>query len=224
MEKIFEKLPYDALEDVKTTYLLLGGFAIGLLFLGLYYFTLYSTTQKQLVLEKSKRDTTQLTLNRYRVLVSQKDLISQQVARAVGQLDTMRKQMPKTEEIPRLLERVANLGNGLGLQVLLFQLEEGQVKDFYKEIPVNIQFRGGLWRTLDFFDGIQNLLRLVNFTKLEMTVKQVALVDKTGPTGENVDMLHTIFIAKTFSYISGSETKIKKPAPKPQAKPQPAKT
>jgi len=132
----------------------------------------------------------------------------------VGNLHAMKQQMPKEKEMPGLLKGVSGLAKTLGLDILLFQLNEGDVNDFYKDIPVNIEFRGGLWKSMDFFDGMQNLLRLVNFTDLVMDVRSVDILDSNGRVVRTVPTLHTKFKAKTFSYIEGAEdnTSAAKPA------------
>jgi len=124
--------------------------------------------------------------------------------------------MPTEKEMPVLLKRVSGLTKTLGLDTLNFELQEGEVKDFYKDIPVNIEFRGGLWKSMDFFDGMQNLLRLVNFTNLYLDVRDVEIINSSGQVVRTVPMLHTRFLAETFSYVEGAENNVAaaKPAKK----------
>jgi type IV pilus assembly protein PilO len=210
MEKFFDSLPYDSLTGVKLVHVISAVLGIGLVIGAAFYFTLYSATQEEIVKLEKKRGSLKITLKNYQRLVASKEEVTQALAMVAGNLDAMKSQLPKTSEMPDLLKRVADMGKSLGLQVLLFELNEGSVKDYYKEIPVSINFRGGIWKTLDFFDGMQNLLRLVDFEELEMDVKQVAILGGEGRAIKSVPMLHTQFTAKTFSYVEGAENIVSK--------------
>jgi type IV pilus assembly protein PilO len=210
MEKFFDSLPYDSLTGVKLTHMISAVLGIGLIIGIAFYFTLYSAMHEEITKLEKKRGSLESTLKTYQRLVASKEKVEQKLAMVSGNLDAMKSQLPKTSEMPDLLKRVADMGKSLGLQVLLFELNEGSVKDYYKEIPVSINFRGGIWKTLDFFDGMQNLLRLVDFEELEMDVKQVDILGGEGRSLKTIPMLHTQFTAKTFSYVEGAENTIPK--------------
>jgi Tfp pilus assembly protein PilO len=107
------------------------------------------------------------------------------------------------------------------IELLNFSLAEGSVKDFYKEIPLQIRMRGDLWSTLDFFEYMQNLLQLVSFENLSFETLQVPVVGPNGPTGQNAFLLQTVMTARTFSFIEGSDNRpvaTKKPSVKKKKK------
>ena len=207
MEKLFDSLPYESLTGVKRTHVVFAVLGIGLIIGIAFYFTLYNATNEEIAKLEKKRSNLESTLKTYQRLVASREQVEKKLAMVAGNLDAMKSQLPKTSDMPDLLKRVADMGKGLGLQVLLFELNEGSVKDYYKEIPVSINFRGGIWKTLDFFDSMQNLLRLVDFAGLEMDVKQVDILGAEGQSLKTIPMLHTQVTAKTFSYIEGAENK-----------------
>ena len=136
MDKIFEKLPYDFLEGVKFLYILLSAVGVGVVFLSIYYFTVSSANQQELAQLQQQRAQKEQTLKTYRELVARKDPIAKELARSLGQLEFMKRQLPREDDMPDLLKKVADFGGGRGaFDVLRFQLKEGEVKDFYKEIP-----------------------------------------------------------------------------------------
>jgi type IV pilus assembly protein PilO len=214
MEKIFDKLPYDLLEGVKFIQLFLGALGIGLALGALYYFTIYDANQIEIASLQKKKTGLERTLKNYKAIVAKRVFVEQQLALSRGELHAMKQQMPREKELPGLLKRVSAYAEGLGLKVMLFQLEEGAVKDFYKQLPVKIQIQGNLWKTMDFFDGVQNLLRLVNFTYLDLTVKGVAKQISAKKQGKPVPTLQTDFIAETYSYVDGAEDKLAGPKKK----------
>ena len=214
MEKIFDKLPYDLLEGVKFAQLFLGALGIGLVLGALYYFTLYDANQAEIASLQKKKTGLERTLKNYKEIVAKREFVEQQLALSRGELHAMKQQMPREKELPGLLKRVSAYAEGLGLKVMLFQLDEGAVKDFYKQLPVKIQIQGNLWKTMDFFDGVQNLLRLVNFTDLNLKVNSVVKKISTRTKGAPVPSLQTNFIAVTYSYVDGAEDRVAGPKKK----------
>jgi len=205
MDKLFDKLPYDTLEDIKFLHLLAGAVAIGLAIIAAYYFTLFSATNTELTGLVKKKETAERTLKRHKAVVKKGDLVEKDLARVSGQLDAYKKQMPAADDLPGLLEKVSGFGKNRKIELLNFSLTEGSVKDFYKEIPLQIRMRGDLWSTLDFFEYMQNLLQLVSFENLSFETLQVPVVGPNGPTGQNAFLLQTVMTARTFSFIEGSD-------------------
>lgn len=207
MDKLFDKLPYDTLEDIKFLHLLAGAVAIGLAIIVAYYFTLFSATNTELTGLVKKKETAERTLKRHKAIVKKGDLTEKDLARVSGQLDAYKNQMPVVDDLPRLLKKVSGFGENRKIELLNFELSEGSVGDFYKEIPLKIRMRGDLWSTLDFFEYMQNLLQLVNFENLSLETLKVPVVGPNGPTGENAYLLQTVMTAKTFSFIEGSDNR-----------------
>ncbi len=108
--------------------------------------------------------------------------------------------------MPGLLKEVSGFGSERAtFDVTRFQLQNGKVVDFYKEIPVAIQMRGTFWDTLDFLDKMQNRLQLVNFSDLRMNLQTD---ESSGGNGESALQRHALITnitANTYAYIEGSE-------------------
>mgnify|MGYP004006471003 FL=1 len=208
MNKLFDKLPYDALEDIKFLHLLAGAVGIGLTIIATYYFTLFSTTNSELNGLVKKKETTERALKRRNAIVRKGDLTEKDLARVSGKLDAYKKQMPVADDLHRLLKKVSGFGENRKIELLNFELSEGSVKDFYKEIPLQIRMRGDLWSTLDFFEYMQNLLQLVSFEGLSLETLKVPVMGPNGPTGQNDYLLQTVMTVKTFSFIEGSDKRL----------------
>jgi type IV pilus assembly protein PilO len=76
--------------------------------------------------------------------------------------------LPKTSEIPNLLKSITELGNDSDLEFLLFSPEKEIPKEFYVEIPVSMEVRGGYHDVAIFFDKIGKLDRIVNVANVTM--------------------------------------------------------
>lgn len=223
MDKLFDKLPYDTLEDIKFMHLIAGAVGIGLVVIVAYYFTLFSATNTEFEELVKKKKTAEQTLTQHKATVKKGDLAAKSLAMVSGQLEVYKKQMPIVDDLPELLQKVSSFGENRKIELLNFELNEGSIKDFYKEIPLQIRMRGDLWSTLDFFEYMQNLLQLVSFEGLTLETLQVPVIGPNGPTGQNAHLLQTVMTAKTYSYIEGSDNRPVADKKKPPVKKPPVK-
>jgi len=84
------------------------------------------------------------------------------------QFKTAMKALPEKEEIPSLLTSISRSGQDVGLEFLLFEPKTEVRKDFYAEIPVAMQVKGGYHDLAMFFDKVARLSRIVNIKNIAM--------------------------------------------------------
>ena len=204
MDKLFEKLPYDDLDGIQFSHLLAGAAGIGLVLFIAYYFTLYSATSTEFEKLTKEKIATERTLKRYKATVAKKDKVAKKLALAKGRLDAYKSQIPSPAEIPNLMQRIAEFGKHRNMQMVALTVEEGELKSFYKVIPLKVQLDGELWDTLDFIEYMQNLLRLVSFDSL---ILQVQSDKKSGARSEGATrgLIKTTLMVKTYSFLEGAE-------------------
>ncbi|MBC8287849.1 MAG: type 4a pilus biogenesis protein PilO [Nitrospinae bacterium] len=211
MEKLFDKLPYDDLEEIQFTHLLAGAIGIGLVLFLAYFFTLHSISNEEFENFTKKKKDAERTLQRYRATIANEGQVAKNMARVKGQFDAFKNQMPGQDEIPGLMQKIAAFGENRNIKMIALTLEEGEIGDFYKEIPLKVQINGELWVTLDFIEYMQNLLRLVSFEDLILQGRAPNSKAKgTGP-------LNTTLTAKTYSFLEGSENRAGKTKESPKA-------
>jgi len=92
----------------------------------------------------------------------------QQMAEAEDNFKIASKALPETKEIPSLLDNVSKSGQDSGLEFLLFQPSADNTIDFYSEIPVLIQVKGGYHNLALFFDKVSRLPRIVNIKDIDI--------------------------------------------------------
>ena len=103
-------------------------------------------------------------------------------------------QLPPEAEVPELLKQVSDLGTRMGLEILLWRPvgERISPSGLYKEIPVDVEVRGGYHSVALFFDRISKLRRIVNVQDIRMG----------GPKLErNRVVVNTKFRAVAFALI-----------------------
>jgi type IV pilus assembly protein PilO len=76
--------------------------------------------------------------------------------------------LPDEKEIPELLSSVSNLGKDSGLDILVFRQKPEAYQEFYAEVPVEMQVRGGYHQVAVFLDQVGKLDRIVNVSDLSM--------------------------------------------------------
>lgn len=208
MDKLFDKLPYDDLDEIQFSHLLAGAVGVGLLLFAVYYFTLCSAANLEFEKLTKDKENAQRTLARYQTKVANEDKVAKNLARVIGKLEAQRSQMPSQAEIPGLMRKIAAFGKYRNIKMVALTLQEGAIRDFYKEIPLRIQIHGELWVALDFIEYVQNLLRLVNFDDLVLQGDEVQIfkAERNGVTKGSLSMSLT---ANTYSFREGAENRAK---------------
>ena len=113
-----------------------------------------------------------------------------------AQYKTVMRELPEKEEIPTLLAGISQAGRDAGLDFLLFQPKQENVKGFYAEIPVDINVSGTYHQVAVFFDKVSNLPRIVNIRDIKM----LPASQKEGGGG----ILTTSCQAVTYKFVENS--------------------
>jgi type IV pilus assembly protein PilO len=114
------------------------------------------------------------------------------------QFKTAMRQLPEKEEIPSLLTSISRSGQDVGLEFLLFEPKSEVRKEFYAEIPVAMQVKGGFHDLAIFFDKVARLSRIVNLKNITM-----------GRDNETM-ALNTTCTAVTYKFVEPEPKKKKK--------------
>jgi type IV pilus assembly protein PilO len=99
---------------------------------------------------------------------SELEQFQQKMKEAEDNFKIASKALPETKEIPDLLTNISKSGQDSGLEFLLFQPHSDKANDFYAEIPVLIQVKGGYHNLALFFDRVSRLSRIVNIKNIAM--------------------------------------------------------
>jgi len=113
------------------------------------------------------------------------------------------KQLPADTEVPGLLEDITNTGLGSGLDIKSIKLKPEASKEFYVELPMEIEVLGTYHDIASFVSGVASLPRIVtlhNFNISPVTKKA------DGQSG----LLKMSVSAKTYRYKGDKKTSSKK--------------
>jgi type IV pilus assembly protein PilO len=103
-----------------------------------------------------------------------------------GKFEELKKQLPTEKEVPGLLDDITNLGTDSGLDIGSINLAAESKKEFYIELPININVSGSYHQLGQFVSGIAGLSRIVTLHDYSIS-----------PSGNKVSMQIS---AKTYRY------------------------
>ena len=165
------------------------------------------------VLDKKDQEYTKLEydLNEKKKVAEDRKIFETKLENLKIELELMKSQLPDKKEIPNLLKTISSLGKESGLQFLLFRPKSEIPKDFYAEIPVELQFKGDFHEVATFFSNVGNLDRIINIGNVT--------IDRRGEEDEKT-ILNTSCLATTFRFIETTEVKVEPKAKgkKPKAR------
>lgn len=111
------------------------------------------------------------------------------------------RQLPNTTEVPDLLVDITQAGLGRGLEFTLFRPEKEVPKDFYAEMPISVEVRGGYHELAQFISDVAALPRIVTFGDINIT----------AVAGKKDNKLTMSAKARTYRYLEDGG--VPKPAP-----------
>ena len=172
--------------------------AIIILLAALYYSFLYSPQAEEIA---KLADSVEIARNEKSVK-TQKAANLARLRKDLQQLDAGLKkavaQLPEKREIPDLLNNISTKAQQSGLDIVLFRPRAETYQDFYAEIPVDITVKGNFHNTVNFFDEVGRMNRLVNIDNIGFKNPTVA--------GDNV-LLETTSVATAFRFLDDAERK-----------------
>lgn len=158
-------------------------------------------------LEEESRKTTQLEalqreIRALEVTANKLQEFQREVQLLEAQLETLKRILPPEKETPDLMRRVQSLASQSRLNIKTFTPAAEVMKDFYKEVPINVDVEGTYHDLGQFFDRVSRLARLVNMTNVKVKAQ-------ANQTGSNT--IAASGVATTYVYVD------KPPSPPPGA-------
>jgi type IV pilus assembly protein PilO len=159
-------------------------------------------------LEEESKKTTQLEslqreIRALEVTANKLQEFQREVQLLEAQLETLKRILPPDKETPDLMRRVQSLASQSRLNIKNFTPAAEVTRDFYKEVPINVDVEGTYHDLGQFFDRVSRLARLVNMTNVKVKAQATQTASKT---------IAASGVATTYVYVD------KPPSPPPGAK------
>jgi type IV pilus assembly protein PilO len=140
------------------------------LVLGAYGYLLFVPAQAQLENTRAKQFELQRKLNEVRSVAANMGRFEEEIGELEKRFKIALRQLPDSKELPVLLTDVTSLGKNAGLEFKAFRPQTEVKKDFYAEVPIEVEFTGGYHEIASFFDRVARLPRIVNVSQLAMEI------------------------------------------------------
>jgi type IV pilus assembly protein PilO len=119
----------------------------------------------------------QRKLNEVRSVAANLPKFEEELTNLENELTRALRRLPDSKELPVLLTDITTLGKNAGLEFTAFRPQSESVKNFYAEVPIEIEFTGRFHDIAAFFDEIARLPRIVNVSELKMTILESSPLD-----------------------------------------------
>jgi len=168
---------------------------LGMVVLVAGYFLVIDGQLQQLDSVRAQESDLKEELEQKQLLASNFDAYQEQNKVMREMLNSMLQQLPGKTEIAKLLVDISQAGIGNGLEFQLFKPQQEQMKEFYAELPIQIQVTGTYHQFGNFISDVAALSRIVTLHNISIR-KQ----DKAGSGKLVMDL-----VAKTYRYLSEEE-------------------
>src|ERR1700693_511217 len=157
---------FDEMSGIKQWAAMVG---LALVISAALYFTLFKSqrdanTTAQASLDTKLRENAEL--ESYRPKLAE---IERQLASLKQQLDIERKMVPDEKEVPGFMKMMDAEAAKAGVEPRRYTAKPSASKDFYTELPFELELDGPYYSMLNFFDNVGQLERIVNVSGLQVS-------------------------------------------------------
>lgn len=159
---------------------------------GTYWFVIkdqYMTLDQVTAKEQTLRDQYEQKAHR----VANLDVYRNQMVEMEETFGALVRQLPSDTEVPGLLEDITNTALGTGLNLQQIQLQPEIQRDFYVELPININVTGDYHELGSFVSSVAGLPRIVTLHDFQITPEE-----KGG-------QMAMMVVARTYRYKTGGD-------------------
>ncbi|MCC6641224.1 MAG: type 4a pilus biogenesis protein PilO [Deltaproteobacteria bacterium] len=178
---------------------------------GLYVYLFYLPARETLDRLGAQQLELQRKLSEVRSVAANLPAFQARLTELESELRTALRQLPNSKELPGLLTDISSRGKNAGLEFKAFRPKDEVAREFYAEVPIEIEFTGGFHDVARFFDDVSKLPRIVNVADLKIEI------EKETPLGTRLLVKGN---ATTFRFLEQGGTPAAAPTP---VRPAPAR-
>ena len=191
---------FGEMSGIKQWVVVVGGAA--LITAGLY-FTMFKTqrdqnTAAQTALDSKRKENAEL--ESYRPKLAE---IERQLASLKQQLEIERRIVPDEKEVDGFIRMLDAEASKAGIEIRRYTAQPVAQKDFYTEVPFEMELDGPYYSMLNFFDRVGKLERIVNVSSLLVSTTRKpsdAKAKKTYQYAPNESIVATCKATTFFSH------------------------
>jgi type IV pilus assembly protein PilO len=177
---------------------------IAVLLLGGFYYFWYADALETEKRQQARLADLQRQIRALEATANKLPEFQREVQALEARLETLKRILPPEKEMPDLMRRVQYLAAQSSLQIRKFNPAPPVQKEFYLEVPINLDVDGTYHNLGAFLDRISRMSRLVN-------VGNVKIKAQSRPTIN--DTIEASAVATTYVYQDQSPPTQKRPTP-----------
>jgi type IV pilus assembly protein PilO len=177
---------------------------IAVLLLGGFYYFWYADALETEKRQQARLADLQRQIRALEATANKLPEFQREVQALEARLETLKRILPPEKEMPDLMRRVQYLAAQSSLQIRKFNPTPPVQKEFYLEVPINLDVDGTYHNLGAFLDRISRMSRLVN-------VGNVKIKAQSRPTIN--DTIEASAVATTYVYQDQSPPTQKRPTP-----------
>lgn len=187
----------DILNRPKRQKAALWALSIGLICV-LFYSFIYGDILNKWEELSERRDSLEVQILNEKRIAKNLDKFRAEVKELDVKLKYALQELPDKREIPELLSSISGKARDAGLEVGLFKPKEENYREFYAEVPVQIEVSGSYHQVAAFFDEVSRIPRIVNINQIGIGNPEVS---------ESGVKISANCVATTFRYLDETERK-----------------
>ena len=169
---------------------------------GALYFTLFKAQRDQneaaqVKLQAKRRENAELEAYRPKLADMERQLASLK-----QQLETERRIVPDEKEVDNFMRMVSGEARKAGVEIRRYTARPYNTKDFYTEVPFEVEFDGPYYSMLGFFDRLGKVERIVNVSNLLVASTHSPGVAKPKHTYQYAASESVVATCLTTTYFS----------------------
>jgi len=134
-----------------------------------FFYQPIQAERKELVMRAQEL---QRELNNARAVASNIPAVEAELAGMESDLDLALKQLPNRKQFEDLLQDISTAGKKVGVTIKSIDRDQEIPRDFYAEVPFQLEIEGSYHDLARFFEMVASLPRIVNIGSLEIQVSR----------------------------------------------------
>ncbi len=188
----------------------------GGLYYGLFKPMIEANRVSREALERKQAENAQLE-----PFVSKSQEMATTIAVLRGQLQTLNQIVPSEKEAPKFMKLLQAAAANAGIEVRRYTAHPAAAKEFFTEVPFDMELDGSYYSLLSFFEHVGKMERIINISGLKMASldkAREASVKKTYQYGPNESVVVSCLATTYFSADEPEKQAAAAPATKAAAK------
>lgn len=132
------------------------------------YFGLYQSMAEQNDVAEKEYQAQKAQVEELRKFENDIPRLNQQIATLQEQLEIQKRIVPDEKEADKFMHLLQNTAQSAGIEIRRWTAKPTATREYYVEVPFDLELDGPYYSVLNFFDKVAHLERIVNVSSLQL--------------------------------------------------------